>query len=304
MKKFFNFISYLVSITLIGVSGYYAYTIGVPRFFPCSQIITYRIGTFDTRFAISEEDFKKEIEAASIIWENSAGKDLFKYDPKGKLEINLVYDERQQNTNNIKKMENDITATKSTSDSIKAEYRSLKAKYDTNSKVYDSLLANYNKKKAEYDAEVKYWNEKGGAPKDKYNELQIQKNELIALQDELNAKGKALNASAEVIQALVSKYNYLVEDINQNLDEYNNNDFVGSEFEEGLYTSDVRGRKIDIYQFTDKEKLLRVLAHELGHALSLDHNSNPDSIMYALNESDTKTLSKEDVDSLKNKCRI
>jgi len=41
---------------------------------------------------------------------------------------------------------------------------------------------------------------------------------------------------------------------------------VGGEFEEGAYQSDQNGEKIDIYHLINQAKLIRVLAHELGHA--------------------------------------
>lgn len=49
---------------------------------------------------------------------------------------------------------------------------------------------------------------------------------------------------------------------------------------------------------------MRVLAHELGHALGLDHVDDKEAIMYQLNQGDNLTLSEADIKALKTKCGI
>ncbi|WP_089942832.1 matrixin family metalloprotease [Candidatus Entotheonella palauensis] len=41
-------------------------------------------------------------------------------------------------------------------------------------------------------------------------------------------------------------------------------------------------RKAPIFQFHDMDDLLLVLAHEMGHALGLNHIEPPEAIMHAL----------------------
>jgi len=43
---------------------------------------------------------------------------------------------------------------------------------------------------------------------------------------------------------------------------------------------DASGERVDIYEFSDKEKLIRVIAHEARHSLGLGHNDNPQVYYY------------------------
>jgi predicted Zn-dependent protease len=84
----------------------------------------------------------------------------------------------------------------------------------------------------------------------------------------------------------------------------NNNGLVGTQFEEGVYISDKEGKRINIYQFDNNIDLVRVLAHELGHSLRLQHNANTNSIMNPLNQGQDLSLSPEDLQELKTACGL
>ena len=74
--------------------------------------------------------------------------------------------------------------------------------------------------------------------------------------------------------------------------------------EEGVYFFEDGKKEIDIYEFSSREKLIRVLAHEFGHALGLEHLDNPKAIMYYLNEGTNEKLTTDDLTALKQKCRL
>lgn len=43
---------------------------------PCSQPLTYRVDSVDSRFGISEDRFKQALVDAEMVWEKAAGRDL------------------------------------------------------------------------------------------------------------------------------------------------------------------------------------------------------------------------------------
>ncbi|MEI8270762.1 MAG: matrixin family metalloprotease, partial [bacterium] len=118
------------------------------------------------------------------------------------------------------------------------------------------------------------------------------------LQDELNVYVKKINS-------LVDELNQSASSINSQAVEYNKiGGQLGDQFEEGLYHSDKYGKYIEIYQFEDKNKLERVVMHELGHALVLDHSGDPNDIMYGLNTGINLEPTVDDINALKTRCEI
>ena len=288
----------LLFVALIG-SGYFLYTQLVPPV-PCKKPIQYSLGTFDERFGITREELLATLERAEAIWEKPIGKELFVYDPEGALAVNLIYDSRQQTTERNRVLTGTANETKEVASSVQAEYQALKNAYASEKASYESALAVFNTAGRKYSDEVAYYNSRGGAPKADYERLQEMKRALDEQQRSLEGKRIELNTAVAKINKMIDTYNLLVDHVNVVVGDINKT--AGTEFEEGLYIEEGTSKRIDIYEFSSKIKLLRVLAHELGHALTLEHNPNPKSIMYELNQSSTETVSPDDLADLQALC--
>ena len=107
----------------------------------CQNPIRYRIGTLDPRFGIGREEFRRAIEDASNAW--AIDRNFFRYDPQGKLRINLVYDTRQEITQHVILVRADISARMKEADSIEDRILFLKDKFRAGpSGAYDSGSGN------------------------------------------------------------------------------------------------------------------------------------------------------------------
>jgi len=275
------------------------------RYFPCKEPISYSLNSYDPKFGISEEYFVEALKDAEQIWENPSGLDLFVLKEEGQVKVNLIYDARQATTEKLKELDVVVENNRASYDSVKAMYDNLVSEYEKIEAEFDARVSNFETRKAQYEAEVRAINKKGGASKTESEKLNIEKGYLsreIASIEKIQAE---LNSKIAGVNALASSLNDLAKKLNINVDTFNSiGDDLGSEFEEGTYIQDATGQRIEIYQFDNRTKLVRVLAHELGHALGLDHVDDAKAIMYYLNNGVSEALSEGDIIALKVHCGI
>jgi hypothetical protein len=269
----------------------------------CSKPIEYSIGTIDPKFGISKDAFIENAARAEKIWEEETKKELFAYNPEAEFKINLIFDERQQATNEAIELENKLEKLDLTHDSTIEEYNSLKIKYSKRLAEYESKVAKYEKRLREYEKDVKYWNAHGGISEEEYQKLEKERKELKDIYEDLEKEREAINALASKANQAAKEENEIIDRYNANLETYKSKFGETREFEKGVFD----GTGINIYEFREKADLEMTLIHEFGHALGIGHLSNPDSIMYYImgeQNLENPALTEEDASALKSTCKI
>lgn len=255
----------LVVVVVVSFGGlYYRYQ----QSRPCAEPLMYAVGNVDKRFGIDHTTLVAALEAAAQIWNKAAGKTVLAYDQSAAMKVNLVYDEREANA----QLGSKIAREQDTLDSLR-------------SKV-DMLQSQYEAQQSAYNAEVQAINARGGASRREIEQLSDEK--------------RILETQLSGVNAAVSAYNAAVRTLNEKVKEYNT--LAGHVFEEGEYVRDASGERINIFEFIGGSQLTRVLAHEFGHAIGLDHTEDTKAIMYAQNESGNLVPTSADLSALSALC--
>lgn len=259
----------------------------------CDKPTTYKIGFIDPQFHLSSEDFLADAEDAAKIWNKTTQrKQLFLYNNSDEkaLTINLIFDQRTSLNNQINNLKNQV---KQTDQYLQSNINS----YQQEAADFKKRLAFFNTRVNNLSQQIIFWNQKGGGSVIEYQKLIQEQNDLKSEQISLQNEAQHLNQTARSL-------NLYTQDYNTNVDELNN---TISLFDEALAQKpeggqfDANKNTIAIYFDNNHNELIHTLAHELGHALGLDHNQNHQSIMYAYT-SKTIILSAEDISSLNLVC--
>lgn len=261
-----KFFGWILFLGLAGAVLYqYRSVIFPPK--PCTQPIPYTLGTLDARFGISQTDFLSALAQAEAIWEKPSGLNLFAYAPQDSTPDVLKINlvyDYRQ------KATSQLAALGITVKNDQSSYEALKGQYT-------ALKGQIDQAKKAYDAAL--------LPSE------AERQRINNMVTELNSMVVVLNNLADTLNLSVERYN-------------TTNSARGESFEEGVYIENGAGREIDIYEFSAQAKLMRVLAHEFGHALLLDHVTDPKAIMYKFNQGNSENLTAADLAELKARCGI
>lgn len=273
---------------------------------PCDRPLTWGIGEIDTRFAISEQDVRTAMRKAAEVWSTAAGFTVAEKDEDPEIVVRFNYAQEQKLADSELRAREEIRTEQNRIDRLQLLYDNRRDEFDRRSAEYVATTEETTDKINNLNSWVTEINRRGGFTDDTVREYENRKSETERMQQRVLNERAELDRIARVINSKSDRLNEKIAQNNLLIDRYNEQFAGENRFTKATYQRSENGGIITVNQFLSKSELPLILAHELGHAMGLNHVENPRSVMFSRMGGQQYypqvILTEEDIRALQSRC--
>ena len=274
---------------------------------PCQSPLTFSIGDIDDRFGITESDVRSAIKNVVEVWSDAAGMPVATFAEDGEIKIHLIYDEQQQLTDRERQFRNRLQMREYQINSLENNYQASVKRFEERNEEYQRESELVQQAMTQLNDWIQQINSQGGFNNEQLEVLKERREGIDRMSERMEQAGAVITAKVDEINAQLRQVNRMVEEKNELIQEYNRTFSGTRRFTQGSYERTGDRRWISVFQFANLEEMKLVIAHEVGHALGLDHVDNPASVMHQLMGQQVRTelvLTDEDRIALRETCGL
>jgi len=251
---------------------------------PCGIPVHYVLGEVDPGFGFDRFTVTAALVEAANLWQSTTTQLLFiESDHPLAMTVELRFDERQAAANTRRSLRGGLERDRRQLADEEAALVQWNDRIEVSRQAHDRAGEALTVRVQAHEAEVRDWNANPARATDaRRRALEAERLQLQAEVAELERAGESLNAD-------IAAYNRRAADLRQRSEEFlsrvgrYNETAADGPVESGRYSYDrTQGRRIEVYRAESYDELVWVLAHELGHALAIDHVDDPGAIMHAM----------------------
>lgn len=254
---------------------------------PCAVPLRWRLAGVDPRFEIDPSEAREAVLEAARLWEDAMGRRLFRHDPSGGFPVTFEFDDRQAMLLLRNRFSRELQDADDELGIRAAELRAMKERFEAVRAEYEERVRDLQRSTEEHNERVRQWNRQGGAPGAVRSDLQREERILAMERQSIRDAERELREAQQWLRTETERLNRGIEDRNRRAQAFQTERPLTAS-ESGRYLESVRTRngevvsverEIRVFRFGDREELLLVIAHELGHALGLGHAGEPGAVM-------------------------